>query len=125
MPIYQYNCKQCHRNFETILSYKEYGETVVSCPFCQSLNIQRKIKNIRFSIPEKNADSFADDPSVFSTLENDPQSMGKIMRKMGEQSGEKFEPEFNEVVDRLEKGQTFQQIEKELPDIDPPFNPSD
>ena len=125
MPIYQFTCLNCHKNFETILSYKEYGETVVICPFCQSQNIQRKIKNIRVNFPENHADSFSADPSVFSAMENDPQSMGKMMRKMGEQTGEKFEPEFNEVVDRLEKGQSFQQIEKELPDIDPPSDSSD
>jgi putative FmdB family regulatory protein len=125
MPIYQFICKHCHKYFETILSYKDYGETVVSCPFCQSQNIQRKIKNIRVNSSENSADSFPDNPSVFLTLESDPQSMGKMMRKMGEQTGEKFEPEFNEVVDRLERGQTFQQIEKELPDINPPSDSLD
>ncbi len=44
---------------------------------------------------------------------------------MSEQSGEEFEPEFHEVVDRLEKGQSFEQIEKELPDIDLPADTPD
>ena len=92
MPIYQFICKHCDKSFETILSYKKYGATAVFCPFCQSQNIQRKIKNIRVNSAENSADSFPDNPSVFSTLENDPQSMGKMMRKMGEQTGEKFEP---------------------------------
>ncbi len=120
MPIYQFICKHCDKSFETILSYKKYGATAVFCPFCQSQNIQRKIKNIRVNSPEHSTDTPSDDLSAIANFENDPQSMGKMMRKMGEQSGEKLEPEFNEVVDRLEKGQTFEQIEKELPDIDPP-----
>ncbi len=119
MPSYQFFCMNCHKDFEKTISFKEYGATAVFCPFCQTQNVRRRIKNIRVNFPENSADFFSADPSAFSALENDPQSMGKMMRKMGEQSGEKFEPEFNEVVDRLEKGQSFQQIEKELPDIDP------
>ena len=43
--------------------------------------------------------------------------MGRVMRKMGKEMGEELPPEFNEVVDRLEKGQSPEDIEKELPDI--------
>ncbi|RJQ45116.1 MAG: hypothetical protein C4545_00165 [Anaerolineaceae bacterium] len=119
MPVYQFTCLDCHKNFEKTISYDEYGTCIITCPFCCAQNIQRKIKNVRFNLPEKNADFFPDDPAVFSSLENDPQAMGKMMRKMSEQIGEKFEPEFYEVVNRLEKGQSFEQIDKELPDISP------
>jgi len=40
-----------------------------------------------------------------------------MMRKMGKEMGEEIPPEFNEVVDRLEKGQSPKDIEKELPDL--------
>jgi hypothetical protein len=57
------------------------------------------------------------DPSALAGLENDPQAMGRMMRKMGNEMGEEIPPEFNEVVDRLEKGQSPEDIEKELPDL--------
>jgi hypothetical protein len=57
------------------------------------------------------------DPSALAGLENDPQAMGRMMRKMGNEMGEQIPPEFNEVVDRLEKGQRPEDIEKELPDL--------
>jgi hypothetical protein len=41
-----------------------------------------------------------------------------MMRKMGTEMGEEMPPEFGEVVDRLEKGQSPEDIEKELPDLD-------
>ena len=66
------------------------------------------------------ADSLAEDftePSDLAGLENDPQAMGRVMRKMGNQMGEELPPEFNEVVDRLEKGQSPESIEKDLPDV--------
>jgi hypothetical protein len=43
--------------------------------------------------------------------------MGRFMRKMGNELGEEMPPEFDEVVDRLEKGQSPDEIEKELPDL--------
>jgi hypothetical protein len=57
------------------------------------------------------------DPSALAGLENDPQSMGRMMRKMGNEMGEEVPLEFNEVVERLEKGQSPEEIEKELPDL--------
>jgi hypothetical protein len=39
------------------------------------------------------------------------------MRKMGRELGEEMPPEFDEVVDRLEKGQSPEEIEKEIPDL--------
>ena len=43
--------------------------------------------------------------------------MGHMMRKMGNEMGEEMPPEFDDVVDRLEKGQSPDEIEKELPDL--------
>ena len=50
-------------------------------------------------------------------LENDPVALGSILRKMKDQIGEEIAPEFDEVVNRLKKGQTPEEIEKMIPDI--------
>ena len=57
------------------------------------------------------------DPSALAGLEDNPREMGRFMRKMGSELGEEMPPEFDEVVDRLEKGQSPDEIEKELPDL--------
>ena len=62
-------------------------------------------------------DSMADEFSGLEGLENDPQAMGKMMRKMGKEMGEEVPPEFDEVVDRLESGQSPEEIESSLPDL--------
>ena len=49
--------------------------------------------------------------------ENDPRSLGKFMRKMGHETGEDLGDEFNEVVDRLEKGEAPESIEQSMPDL--------
>jgi hypothetical protein len=40
-----------------------------------------------------------------------------MMRKMSAEMGEDLGPEFDEVVDRLEKGQSPEEIEEALPDL--------
>ena len=64
----------------------------------------------------ENLSDFAD-PSALEGLEDDPQALGRMMRKMGKEMGEELPPEFNEVVDRLEKGQSPEEIESALPDL--------
>jgi len=59
------------------------------------------------------------DPSMFAGLdEEDPRAMGRMMRQMSNEMGEEMDdPEFNEVIDRLESGQPPEDIEKAMPDL--------
>ena len=58
------------------------------------------------------------DESMLGALENeDPKALGKFMRQMSAESGEPLDDEFGEVVDRLEKGQSPEDIEKAMPDL--------
>ena len=65
------------------------------------------------------------DPSSLEGLENDPQALGRMMRKMGSELGEEMPPEFGEVVDRLEKGQSPEDIEQAMPDLGEAFGDED
>lgn len=57
------------------------------------------------------------DPAQMDALDSNPEALGGMLRKMQNQMGEEIAPEFDEVVDRLEKGQTPADIERELPDL--------
>lgn len=55
------------------------------------------------------------DPSSLSGLdENDPRSLARFMRKMGQEMGEDLGPEFGEMVDRLEAGECPEEIERSM-----------
>jgi putative FmdB family regulatory protein len=121
MPNYDYTCLDCRQRFDEFMPFSEYGTRPVTCPHCNSRNVRRGIPRVRVA---KSDDSRMDalssdfsDPSALAGLENDPQAMGRMMRKMGNEMGEQMPPEFSEVVDRLEKGQSPEDIEKELPDL--------
>ena len=117
MPNYEFHCIDCNHFFEVFQTYQEYGTKPVSCPECSSLNVKRDIKPIR--IAQSKSDSFDSltDPDQLAGLDDDPQALGQMMRRMSRELGEDMGPEFDEVVDRLEKGQSPEQIEKDLPDL--------
>ena len=62
-------------------------------------------------------ESMANDFSGFDGLEDDPKAMGQMMRKMGKEMGEDMPPEFDEVVGRLEAGQSPEEIESAVPNL--------
>lgn len=62
-------------------------------------------------------DNMEGDLSSMEGVEEDPRALGKMMRKMGSEMGEDLPPEFDEVVDRLEAGQSPEDIESALPDL--------
>ncbi|MDX1416725.1 MAG: hypothetical protein R3293_21165 [Candidatus Promineifilaceae bacterium] len=58
-----------------------------------------------------------DDSSMAGLDEEDPRALGRFMRKMSNEMGEDMGAEFNEVVDRLEKGESPESIEESMPDL--------
>ncbi len=118
MPTYDFICNDCNERFDVFLTFAEYGRKTVKCTHCNSKNVRRKVTKVRIAKSEEGRmESMADDFSGFEGLEDDPKAMGRMMRKMGKEMGEELPPEFNEVVDRLEKGQSPYEIEKEIPDL--------
>lgn len=122
MPTYDYICLDCQKSFELFLTYAEYDRRPVTCPACSSKKVRRRLGRVRVAKSEDSrmeslAGDFSD-PSALAGLENDPQAMGRMMRKMGQEMGEQMPEGFDEVVGRLEKGQSPEQIEKDLPDLE-------
>jgi len=118
MPSYDFICNSCHQRFDVFLTYSEYGKKAVTCAHCGSKDVRRRMTKVRVAKSEESRmDSMADDFSGFEGLENDPKAMGQMMRKMGKEMGEEMPPEFDEVVDRLESGQSPEDIEKSIPDL--------
>jgi len=117
MPLYTYRCLDCRKRFEIFMSYSEYGILPVICKHCGSENIQRRINKIRFARSEDSRMENMMDMDNLEGLEDDPKALGQMMRKMGREMGEEMGPEFDEVIDRLESGQSPEDIESAMPDL--------
>lgn len=117
MPFYQYRCLSCKKRFEVFLSYSEYGQKPINCPHCASSQVQRRIGRIRIAKSEDARLDSMPDPGDLEGLEDDPRALGRMMRKMSREAGEELGGEFDEVVDRLEAGQSPEDIEKSMPEL--------
>lgn len=118
MPTYDFLCNKCNQRFDVFMTFAEYGKKTVTCAHCGSRDVRRRMTKVRIAKSEDSRmDSMADEFSGLEGLENDPKAMGKMMRKMGKEMGEDVPPEFDEVVDRLESGQSPEEIESALPDL--------
>ena len=117
MPYYEFRCLKCRRRFDLFLTYSEYGQKAILCPHCQSDQVQRKIGRIRVARSDASRLENMADPGALAGLEDDPKALGRMMKQMSSEVGEEMGPEFDEVVHRLEAGQSPEQIEKDLPDL--------
>lgn len=118
MPTYEYRCRDCRKRVSVYQSYEDYGREPVACPACGGTNLDRLISRVRVAKSEDSQLDDLADPSAWGDIdENDPKSMARMMRKMGREMGEDMPPEFDEVVDRLESGQSPEEIEGSMPDL--------
>ena len=81
------------------------------------MDTTRRLSRIRFARSEESRLDSIVDPSQLAGIEDDPKAMAKLMRKMSSEMGEDIGPEFDEVVDRLDAGQSPEDIERDLPEL--------
>jgi putative FmdB family regulatory protein len=118
MPNYEYRCADCGKRASIFQTYEAYGKETVQCPYCNSEKLERLINRVRVLRSEESRMDALSDPTAWGGFdEDDPKSMARMMRKMGNELGEEMPAEFDEVVDRLESGESPEDIEKTMPDL--------
>jgi len=115
MPIYEYQCHHCMRVF-SVLVRSWSAEPTATCPRCGAHEVRRLIS--RFAVVRSEgsrADDVADMAGDLGGVdENDPRSVARWARRMSDEMGEDAGPEFSEMVDRLEAGESPESIEQSL-----------
>ncbi len=122
MPIYEYRCRRCRRRVTAFFrTFSEVDHSQVSCTHCGSRDLVRLISRVRvLRSEESRLESLADADWIGDVDEKDPRSIGRWMRRMTQELGEELGdlgPEFEEVIERLEAGQTPEEIEKAMPEL--------
>jgi putative FmdB family regulatory protein len=106
MPIYEFRCNRC-RNRVSIFQRRIGAPAAFACSKCGSNDLTRLISAFAVVRGEEAIFDSMDDDSLFSGVdENDPKSMAAWARKMSSRFGEGGDPEFDEMIDRMEAGQT-------------------
>ncbi|MDV7390810.1 FmdB family zinc ribbon protein [Arthrospira platensis SPKY1] len=118
MPFYDYRCQDCRRGVRLFLSYAEYDTAEPTCPHCHSRRLARRVTRVALAKSEEaRMDALMDDSALDGLDEEDPKALGRFMRRMSREMGEDMGDDFNEVVDRLEKGESPEAIETSMPDL--------
>ncbi len=119
MPYYDFFCADCNKRVAVFQSYKDYGVVAPKCPECGGARLKRKLSRVRIAKgDDRRMEEMADPGAMFGDVdENDPKSVARAMRKMGQQMGEDLPPEFGEITDRLESGESPESIEQSMPDL--------
>ena len=119
MPIYEYYCFDCRKRVSVLFRTMAEADAGASvCPDCSGERLRRLMSRLRVLRSEENRiESMADDPALLSGLEQeDPRALAHFMRKMSDETGEPLDAEMNEVMDRLESGESPESIESSMPD---------
>ena len=88
------------------------------CPRCGGTNLSRLVSRVAVvRSEESHLDDLADPSGMAGLDENDPKSLARWMRKMSDEMGEDLGDEFDEVISRLESGQSPEDIEEAMPDL--------
>jgi putative FmdB family regulatory protein len=103
MPIYEYWCDSCHR---IVSSYRRNSSVPPPpCPRCGGSKLRRIFST--FSVQKTYKDVYEDILSdrelTQGMMRGDPRAIAEWNRRMG--SGEKSPPEYEEITDRMERGE--------------------
>ena len=113
MPIYEYRCNGCNKRV-SVFQRNVNSSTAAVCPNCGGSDLSRLIS--RFAVvrnEDQMLDSLDDDSLLSGVDENDPRSVAAWARKMQSKMGEEVEPEFEEMIDRMEAGEMPDELDDE------------
>jgi len=113
MPIYEYQCISCNKRENLFFrSYDDANKNIPICSDCGSSDLKRLIS--ASSISSGNNSTSAPQKLSKDLSSNSPQSLAQTMRSMKGKSGQDYGRQYNEVVNRLEKGENPDSIERSL-----------
>jgi putative FmdB family regulatory protein len=99
MPIYEYRCNACGRNF-TFLYGVSRDSRDPACPACQGKNLSRLISRVaRVRSEDAMLEELAD-PTKIGDFD-DPRHLAKWAKNMGSALGEEAGEDFDAVVDEM------------------------
>jgi putative FmdB family regulatory protein len=106
MPVYEYRCGACRRRSSHL--FRTFASIAVpACPHCGAPpeQMQKLISRVTVLKSEESRLEDLADPSMFADVdENDPRSVARWARKLGQQMGDDLPDDYEEMVDQMESG---------------------
>jgi putative FmdB family regulatory protein len=99
VPIYEYECRGCRRRV-SVLVRSLAGHAAPRCPRCGSAELSRLMSRFATVKSEDARLESLGDPSQYGDLdENDPKSVARFMKRMGQEMGEDLGDDLDAAMD--------------------------
>jgi putative FmdB family regulatory protein len=99
VPIYEYECQGCRRRV-SVLVRSLANQTPPHCPRCGSADLSRLMSRFATVKSEDARLESLGDPSQYGDLdENDPKSVARFMKRMGQEMGEDLGDDLDAAMD--------------------------
>ena len=99
MPIYEYDCADCHRRVSLLVLRPSAAETP-RCPRCGGTSLARLMSRfVTVKSEEARLESLAESGDLGDMDENDPASVARLMKTMGREFGDDLGDDFDSAVD--------------------------
>jgi len=99
MPIYEYDCHDCRRRVSLLVRSTSTAAPPM-CPRCGSTALTRLMSRFA-TVKSEDArlESLAEGSGLGDLDENDPSSVARFMKKMGQEFGDELGDDFDSAVD--------------------------
>lgn len=112
MPIYEYRCKKCNREFSALIMCSE-DESKIRCEKCASREFTRLLSRFSYHHSEESRlRDFDTKKPRDDTFYKDSRNVGLWARKRAKEFGVDLGPKFDEVVERARTGKILEDYEK-------------
>ena len=103
MPIYEYRCADCGKRPAIFFRSLAAADEVPACPHCGGIHLSRLISRTAQVLSEDSRlERLSDDAALGDVDENDPKSVARWAKKMGqEMGGDELGEDFDQVVDEM------------------------
>ena len=133
MPIYEFYCPECNTIY-SFFSRTIATEKVPSCPICKKQSLQKQVSlfsAVTGGKKEEGGDPLEnlpiDETKMMGAMEklageaeglneDDPRSAAKLMRKLSDMTGLKYQDTIEEALSRMEAGEDPDAIEQSMGD---------
>jgi putative FmdB family regulatory protein len=101
MPIYEYQCEGCHRQFQRLMMGRR-DEKELFCPNCGGRSLKKLISRVAYHLSEKDRLEAFDPASRQSdSFYKDTRNIGLAAKKRAREMGVDLGASFDEKVDKL------------------------
>jgi len=112
MPIYEYRCESCGRKVSVFL--RRMGQELERCPRCGGSQLSRLYSRFALARTEEDRlDRLADEAELAGVDENDPKSVARWVKRLGQELGEEGGEEFEQALEEIERGEGLEEQDHE------------